>query len=175
MLLYEMLAGVTPFAGQGDDDMETFSNILAGRLRFPRTSAFSADVVDALQGPTAVASDAPGAAHADAYGRRQVLLLRTRAAKVFALHSSTGAILWSHFVPALDAGAEPPKLVALVTARVGGVHQCIVVAQDAASYRVLTFHPHTGALLGEVSHAGVLALAEPVSYTHLTLPTILLV
>ena len=51
VMLYEMLSGVPPFTSSSGDDMQTFANILKGKLRFPPNTPFSREataIIEAL-------------------------------------------------------------------------------------------------------------------------------
>jgi hypothetical protein len=87
--------------------------------------------------------------HADAYGTRQVLLARTAAAKLFGLHSSTGATIWSRFVPPSAAAGASPALRTFTVRDAHHVAHLAVIAQEAHAWRLLMLNPYTGRVLAE--------------------------
>ncbi|EOD18683.1 hypothetical protein EMIHUDRAFT_470207 [Emiliania huxleyi CCMP1516] len=95
----------------------------------------------------------------DAYGSRQVVVAATAASKLFGLHSSTGAVLWSRHVPPLAPGAPPPLLRGPFVSGSGATALVHVVATDGGRWAVLTVGPFDGSLVGERREEGELVHA----------------
>ena len=98
---------------------------------------------------TRPAADEPAPRHADPYGTRQVLVLHG-GAKVFGLHTSSGELLWAHWVGPLRHGAPSPEVKEVFM----DGHKVWALAQDEAQFRVLCLNAHDGHLLSESSSAG---------------------
>lgn len=127
--------------------------------------------------PSSTSTVEPAPHHADAYGTRQVMIVRTDAPKLFGLHSSDGHVIWSHFVPPLKPGERSPKLVAhFVCSGGGAAPHALVVAQGPSSWSVRELHPFSGKLLGESHGEGSLLHAAKLSVdSELTRPPLMLV
>ena len=118
----------------------------------------------ASPGPGAAATAGPPPLFADAYGTRQVVIVRTATSKVFGLHSTDGSVIWSHFVPPTTAGGMAPTIHSTIISGHGTSPKLLIVAQDNGSYRVRTVHPFTGKLLGEDTHEGRVLHAARLPY-----------
>jgi len=101
------------------------------------------------------AIDEPAPRHADAYGTRQVLVLHG-GAKVFGLHTSSGELLWAHWVAPLRQGASSPEVKEVFISWDMNGHKVWALVQDEAQLRVLCLNAHDGHLLSESASAGEL-------------------
>ena len=97
----------------------------------------------------------PAPRHADAYGTRQVLVLHG-GAKIFGLHTSSGELLWAHWVAPLRQGAPPPEVKEVFISWDMDGHKVWALVQDEAQLRVLCLNVHDGHLLSESASAGEL-------------------
>ena len=85
----------------------------------------------------------------------QVLVLHG-SAKVFGLHTSSGELLWAHWVAPLRQGASSPEVKEVFTSWDMDGHKVWALVQDEAQLRVLCLNAHDGHLLSESASAGEL-------------------
>ena len=84
---------------------------------------------------------------------QQVLVLHG-GAKVFGLHTSSGELLWAHWVGPLRHGAPSPEVKEVFLSWDIDGHKVWALAQDQAQFRVLCLNAHDGHLLSESASAG---------------------
>ena len=77
-------------------------------------------------------------------------------AKVFGLHTSSGELLWAHWVAPLRQGASSPEVKEVFTSWDMDGHKVWALVQDEAQLRVLCLNAHDGHLLSESASAGEL-------------------
>ena len=84
-------------------------------------------------------------------------------AKVFGLHTSSGELLWAHWVAPLRQGAPPPAVKEIFLSWDMDGHKVWAVVQDEAQLRVLCLNAHDGHLLSESASAGEFLHASKLS------------
>ena len=153
-----------------DGGAPTFAFALPGLLEGLQRRWADATAVAAAAGKADAAAE-PAPRHADAYGTRQLLVLRS-AQKVFGLHSSTGELLWSIYVKSSGGGgggggAAVVEVKGVFASRDadGGAAKLWALVQDGDKWRVLAISPTDGAVLSDVAEVG-----DVVHATKLGLP-----
>lgn len=101
-------------------------------------------------------------------------MVTTSASKLLGLHSASGDVLWSLYIPPLSPGLPHPTLRALFVDGSGAKATILALATDPQRFAIVTLNPFTGAILsrrdeqGTVVHAAQLP-AVPLASGHRTL------